>query len=266
MLDGKLSEKDCPSTEKEKEVMRKYPYREAVGKLLYLAIATRPDIAYAVGVLCRFNVNPGPKHWGAVKHLLRYLKGTKDLKLVYAPNSSTAPSTLHYSLEPDPASKSDTTDKLFTTHCDADLGGNPDNSRSTAGYVVQVRSGAVMWGSRLQKHVSLSSTESEYTTASSAAREVIWMRYFMDEIGYDTTAPSTLFMDSGSAIQVAKNPEHQSTMKHVHRCYHWIREKVEAQELRVTHVAGNDNVADIFTKPLGKIKFELFRSMLGLRT
>ena len=169
--------------------------------------------------------------------------------LVYSPES------------PEP----NTTDSLFTTHCDADLGGNPDNSRSTAGYVMHVGSGAVMWGSRLQKHVSLSSTESEYTTASSAAREVIWMRYFMEEIGYDISNPSTLFMDSGSAIQVAKNPEHQSTMKHVHRSYNWIREKVESKELRVTHVPGSENVADIFTKPLGTQKFQLFRAMLGLR-
>jgi hypothetical protein len=208
-----------------------------------------------------FNANPGPKHWAAVKHLLRYLKGTKDLRLVYSPVPSNEPFNSHYAGSPEPK----TTDDLFTTHCDADLGGNPDNSRSTAGYVMHVGSGAVMWGSRLQKHVSLSSTESEYTTASSAAREVIWMRYFMEEIGYDISSPSTLFMDSGSAIQVAKNPEHQSTMKHVHRSYNWIREKVESKELRVTHVAGNENVADIFTKPLGTQKFQQFRAMLGLR-
>jgi transposase InsO family protein/predicted RNA binding protein YcfA (HicA-like mRNA interferase family) len=244
MLDGKLSEKDCPETKEEIEAMKKVPYREAVGKLLYLAIATRPDIAYAVGVLCRFNTNPGPKHWAAVKHLLRYLRGTQNMKLVYSPDSSN---------------------ERFTTHCDADLGGNPDNSRSTAGYVMKVGSGAVMWGSKLQKHVSLSSTESEYTTASAAAREMMWMRFFLEEIGHDMSAPSTLFMDSGSAIQVAQNPEHQSTMKHVHRSFNWIREKVESKELRVAHVPGDENVADIFTKPLQKNKFLLFRDMLGLR-
>lgn len=243
-LAGQLSSKDCASTPEEVAYMSKIPYREVVGKLLYLSIATRPDISLAVGILCRFNQNPGPKHWAAVKQTLRYLKSTRALKLHYGPSDSTEP---------------------FTTHCDADLGGNPDNSRSTAGYCINVGSATVMWGSRLQPHVSLSSTESEYTTASAAGCELMWMRFFFEEIGYDLSKPSTLWMDSGSAIQVAKNPEHVSTMKHVHRSYNWIRERVEAGDISIGHVPGKDNVADIFTKPLGRVKFLQFRDMLGLR-
>jgi hypothetical protein len=92
----------------------------------------------------------------------------------------------------------------------------------------------------------------------------MWMRAFFDEIGYDTSEPSTLFIDSASALQVAKNPEHQSTMKHVHRSYHWLRERVTEGDIRVVHVAGADNVADIFTKPLGATKFAQCRKLLGL--
>ena len=92
----------------------------------------------------------------------------------------------------------------------------------------------------------------------------MWMRYFFEEIGYDMSKPSSLWMDSGSAIQVAKNPEHISTMKHVHRSYNWIRERVDAGDLTISHVPGKDNVADIFTKPLAKTKFIQFRDMLGL--
>jgi hypothetical protein len=244
MTNEPLSEKMCPTTDEEKEKMASVPYREVVGKLLYLSITTRPDISYAVGVLCRYNANPGPKHWAAVKHLLRYLKGTKNYKLYYS---------------------SDDTSEPFVTYCDADLGGNVDNSRSTAGYVMKIGGGAVMWGSRLQRHVSLSSTESEYTTASATGCEVMWMRYFFDELGYDMSKPSTLWMDSNSAIQVAKNPEHISTMKHVHRCYNWIRERVEDAQIRVGHIPGSENPADIFTKPLSRVKFQRFRDMLGVR-
>jgi len=243
-LTGQLSAKDCPSNSKEEALMAKVPYREVVGKLLYLAIASRPDIALAVGIFCRYLEKPGPKHWAAVKHLLRYLKSTRLLKLHYGPSE---------------------VDEPFVTYCDADLGGNPDNSRSTAGYCIRVGSGVVMWGSRLQRHTSLSSTESEYTTASAAGCELIWMRYFFEEIGYDMSKPSTLWMDNASAIQVAKNPEHISTMKHVHRNYNWIRERVENGDIRLGHVPGVDNVADIFTKPLAKPTFVRFREMLGLR-
>ena len=91
------------------------------------------------------------------------------------------------------------------------------------------------------------------------------MRYLLDEFGYDMAAPSTVFMDNASAIQVAKHPEHQSTMKHVHRAYHWIRSCVEGGEIMVSHVPGAENPADIFTKPLGRLKFAKFRDMLGLR-
>jgi Reverse transcriptase (RNA-dependent DNA polymerase)/GAG-pre-integrase domain/gag-polypeptide of LTR copia-type len=242
---ARLSSKMSPTSDAEKAEMKNIPYREAVGKLLYLSISTRPDISYAVGVLCRYNDNPGKEHWQAVKRVLRYLKATKHYKLTYAPSTIS--------------------DEIFVTHSDADLGGNPDNARSTAGFVMSVGGGAVMWGSRLQRHVSLSSTESEYTTAAATGCEIIWMREFLDEIGYDISKASTLFLDSNSALQVAKNPEHQSTMKHVNRNYHWIRERVADGEIHLVHVPGTENVADIFTKPLAFVKFDRFRELLGLR-
>jgi hypothetical protein len=90
------------------------------------------------------------------------------------------------------------------------------------------------------------------------------MRYLFGELGYDTSRPSPLLVDNKSAIQVAKNPEHQSAMKHVHRAYHWIRDQVERKQIVVSHVPGDENPADIFTKPLASPKFAKFRSMLGL--
>jgi Reverse transcriptase (RNA-dependent DNA polymerase) len=135
---AKLSKSMSPVSVEDKKEMAKIPYREALGKLLYLSIATRPDISYAVGVLCRFNDNPGREHWTALKRILRYLKGTTKYKLTYRPSS--------------------TSDDPFVTYSDADLGGNVDNSRSTAGFVIAVGGGAVLWSSRLQRHTSLSST------------------------------------------------------------------------------------------------------------
>jgi hypothetical protein len=224
--------------------LEKVDYRGLVGKLLYLSIATRPDISYAVGVLCRYNDRAGPKHWEAAKRVLRYLKETKLLKLVYSPSHSDNP---------------------FVVYSDADLGGDPSTSRSTAGYVTKIGTGAVSWGSRLHRHTSLSSTEAEYTTASAAGTELMWMRYFLEECGYELPRPSKLLMDNASAIQVAKNPEHQSTMKHVHREYHWIRENVEKGLIHVAHVPSAENIADIFTKALKRPSFTRLRELLGLR-
>ena len=87
------------------------------------------------------------------------------------------------------------------------------------GFAICIGGGAVQWGSRLHPHVSLSSTESEYTTVSKVGCEVMWMRYLLGEFGYDILRPSPILVDNVSAIQVAKHLEHQSTMKHVHRTY-----------------------------------------------
>ncbi len=130
--------------------------------------------------------------------------------------------------------------------------------------MVSIGNGAIQWGSRLQPHVSLSSTESEYTIASKVGCEVMWMRYLLEEIGYNMSHPSPLLLDNRSAIQVVKHPEHQSTMKHVHQAYHWIQDHIDWKLISVSHVLGNLNPADIFMKPLGQLKFLRFCDMLGL--
>jgi len=152
----------------------------------------------------------------------------------------------------------------FTTYSDANLSGNPDNSQSTGGFAVCFGGGTIQWGSHLQPHVSLSSTESEYTTASKVGCEVMWMRYLLEELGYNVSHASRLLIDNKSVIQVAKHPEHQSTMKHVHRAYHWIWDHVEQNLISVSHMPGSENPANIFMKPLGRVKFTKFREMLGL--
>lgn len=137
MENAKLSRKGCAKTPDEIEKAKSSRYGDIVGKLLYLARCTRPDIAYAVGVLCRFTINPGPSHIAALKHLLRYLVGTVNLRLVYAPDGST---------------------DLFSTYSDASLGGDEDEQKSTGGFAIMMGTGAVVWGNRLQSTTAMSST------------------------------------------------------------------------------------------------------------
>src|ERR1700753_3563211 len=204
----KLSQDQCPKTADDVDAMHSVPYSHAVGSLMYLAISTRPDIAYAVGVLSRFSSNPGKEHWAAVKHLFCYLKGTLDYKLSYSP---------------DPSSTS-----LFTTFSDADHGGCKDTGRSTGAYVVKMGKGAVSWSSKLQSIVAKSTTEAEYVAANSAGSEICWLRNLFTELGLNFSSTSSpLFIDNQSAIAVAKNPEHHGRMKHLELKYYWLRDKVE---------------------------------------
>ena len=189
----KLSVQMSPNTPEEKKRM---PYRELIGKLLYLTEATRHDIAYVFGALCHFLENPGKDHWLAAKRVLRSHNGTVHLELVYP-----------HTVSPD----------LFTTYANSDLSGYPDNSRSTGGFAICVGGATTQWGSRLQPHVPLSSTESEDTTLAKVGCEMMWMRYLFEDLSYDVSRPSLLLVDNKSSIQVAKHPENQSTMKHVHR-------------------------------------------------
>jgi transposase InsO family protein len=218
---SRLSTSMSPQNDAEVSEMRQCPYVSVVGSIMYLAVTTRPDIAYAAGVLARFNSNPGPAHWQAAKHVLRYLKGTIDHCIIYQPSDSPEP---------------------FITYSDADHGGNPDNGKSTGGYVVKIGSGAVSWSSKLQPLVALSTTEAEHISAVEAGKEILWMRQFMGEIGQEVSGPSLLRMDNQSAIAVSKNPEHHGKMKHLSLRLFWLRDAVQDGLIAPTFVATGDIV------------------------
>jgi hypothetical protein len=241
----RLTHDQCPQSKEEVEEMRTVPYAHAVGSLMYLAISTRPDIAYSVGVLSRFSSNPGMTHWKAVKHLFRYLQSTLDYKLTYAP---------------DPSSTS-----LFTTYSDADYAGSKDTGRSTGSYVVKIGTGAVSWMSKLQPVVTLSTTEAEYIAAVSAGTEILWLRKLFTELGYKVASTSSpLFVDNQSALAVAKNPEHHGRMKHLDVRYYWLRDEVEKKTISVSYCPTDQMPADILTKALTRDKVENCCKMLGL--
>ena len=182
----RLSKDQAPQTDSEHSEMSRVPYSQLVGALMDLAIATRPDIAHLVGALARFSSNPGLAHWKALKHLCRYLHGTKGAKLCYQPDSSVS--------------------EAFVTFADADYAGDVDSRRSTSGMVVKMGSGAISWASKLQLVVTLSTTEAEYISATAAAQEILWLRNLFSEIGYEVEGASTLYLDNQSAIACLQEP------------------------------------------------------------
>jgi hypothetical protein len=235
---------DRTLTQEQEEELCKFPYMTCMGELLYLAIATRPDIARTVSTLCRYNVNPGYQHMLAVKHLWRYLRTTIDVKLTYRPDPNS----------PD----------LFTAFCDADHGGCADTGRSTSGWLVKMGTGAISWMSKLQSIVALSTTEAEYVAACSAGQEILWLRHLFKEFGFTLSSPSMLHIDNRSALSVAKNPEHHGRMKHLDLRFYWLRDCVNDGHIAVEYLPTNQMPADILTKSLAHFKVVASRAMLGL--
>ena len=157
------------------------PYASAVGSLIYVMVCTRPHIAHAVGVVRRYVANPGKEHWEAVKWLLRYLRGTSSTSLCFGKGNVT-----------------------LQGFVDADLGGDVDSSKSTSRYIYTIGGTAVSSMSRLQKCISLSSTEAEYVAIAEAEKEKIWQADYLEELGKQSE--NILYSDSQSAIQLVQNP------------------------------------------------------------
>ena len=132
--------------------MAKVPYSSVVGSLMYAMICTRPDIAFAVGVVSRYMSNPGKKHWEVVKGIMRYLNGTRKLCICFGRNEA-----------------------CVVGYTDADYAGDMDKRRSTSGYVFMFTRGAISWRSWLQNCTSMSTTEAEYIAVSEACKEAIWL-------------------------------------------------------------------------------------------
>jgi transposase InsO family protein len=239
-----LSREQSPRTADERAFMRSVDYGGAIGSLQYLSCTTRPDIAYTVGQLASFTSDPGVAHWHAIKHLLRYIKGTMDYAITYAPDPSMS--------------------QLFTTYSDANHGGCKDTGRSTGAYIVKIGSGVVSWQSKRQSIVALSTTEAEYMAACEAGKEIVWMRKMLQELGFPMPTSSVLYMDNQSAIQVAKHPEHHGRMKQLDLSWFWLRDVVDQGTISPTYVPTGDMTADLLTKALPRLKVEYFCQQMGL--
>lgn len=112
--------------------------------------------------------------------------------------------------------------------------------------------------------VAKSTTEAEYVSLALAAQEAIWLRSLLSDLGQKVTSPTNIFEDNQGAIQLAKNPKFHNRTKHIDVTYHFIRERVNSDEISVTYCSTNEMKADIMTKGLSKVLFEKFRCMLNV--
>ncbi|GJW49007.1 putative RNA-directed DNA polymerase [Tanacetum coccineum] len=236
----KLTDKDCPSSKKNIEKMDRVPYASAVGSLMYAMVCTRPDLAHAVGVVSRFLSNPGKKHWEAVKWIFRYLRGTSKLGITFGNGKP-----------------------MLVGYTDSDLAGNKDNMKSTSGYLMTFAGGAVSWQSRLQKCVALSTTEAEYVAATEACKELLWLKRFLQELGFKQQRYAVL-CDNQSTIHLAKNSMFHKRTKHIDIRYHWIRDAIEDGMFELNKVHTDDNASDMLTKAVAREKLKICCSFAGM--
>ena len=211
-----LSKEQSPKTLKQKERMSRIPFASAVGSLMYAMLCTRPDIYYAVGIVNRYQSDPGEEHWIAVKYILKYLRRTRDYMLVY---SSESLETIGY------------TDSYFQ--------GDIDSRKSTSGYVFTLNGGAIGWRSVKQTCVADSTTEAEYVAASEAAKEAVWLKKFLLDLQVIPSAdrPITRYYDNSRAVAQSKEPRYHKKQKHIERKYHLIRDIIERGDTMVTKIA-----------------------------
>ncbi len=217
-------------------------YQQLVGSLLYAAICTRPDIAHAVAMCCRFTANPNVAHLTAAKRILRYLWGTSNYGLLYQRHEH---------------------EKLIG-YSDADWAGDHDTRRSTTGHVLKLTGAAITWLSQRQPVMALSSTEAEYIALSSAAQQAVWLRRLYEELGLDAKAPNEVCEDNQGAICLASNPVAHKRTKHIDIRHHYICECVTAGLIKLVYVPTQEMTADLFTKSLPTTAFQRLRACLGI--
>jgi hypothetical protein len=220
--------------------MKKVPYREAIGSLMYASVATRPDITYAVSTLSQFLENPGEAHWEAVKRVFRYLSGTHDHVLTYGGER-------HELLG-------------FT---DAD-GSSQEHRHAISGHAFLIDGGAVSWSSRKQELVTLSTAESEYVAATHAAKELIWLCRLKGDLSAPATESTTLFCDNQAAVRLTEADNYHARTKHIDIRYHFIRDVVAGGKVALVYCPTDDMTADILTKALPRWKVARHSLALGI--
>ena len=203
-LSEKLSKNDG------KEKVDESIYRSLVGSLIYLT-NTRPDIVYSVSIVSRFMDNPSKAHFAAAKRILRYVNGTKNFGIMYKKEE----------------------DNRLKGYTNNDWAGSLDDRKSTSGYIFCLGTKVTSWSSKKQNVVALSTAKAEYISSIAAACEALWLRRLLQDLQDKQEDATTLFCDNMSAIAMSKNPVFHARSKHIELKYHFIRELVENEDIKL---------------------------------
>ena len=213
----------CKESDDHIDVSSMVPYCEAVGSLMYLAAATRPDIAFAINKAARLLDRTAEMDWNNIIRIFRYLQSTSNYSLRYTIGS----------------------DELKVLS-DADFAGDKVTKRSTTGVIAIFADGAVSWTSQLQKTTALSTTGVEIIAASEAAKELFWLKRLLSELLSDFARRTpVLYIDN---TKITKNPEYHKRSKHIEVQHFHVRERYVNDDIGTEHVDGSKQLADLVTK------------------
>ncbi len=227
----------------------KNTYQQITGSALYAGISTRPDIAFAVGVASRYNSKPQLKHLSAAKRIYRYLNGTKSLVLLMDGKVQNSTSKI----------------PILSAYTDSDYAGDPEERKSTSGYVIKLNNCPIHWMSKKQSTIARSTCEAEIIALGEAVKELQWINNFLIELKLydaDSRDPAILYCDNKSTVTISKEDLANTKTKHIAVNYYFIKQALNDGLVQYKWIQSDDQVADIFTKPLGKNKFNHFKFML----
>ena len=193
--------------------------------------------------VAKFNPDPTEEHWAAVKRIMRYLNGTRDMGLLYDGSKAT---------------------NSFIGYSDVYWAGDLDERKSTSGYVFQKSNAAITWRSKKQSCVALLTAEAEYMALASSTPEAVWLRQPLSDLKNKPTGPMVILEDNQAAIGMAKNAQYHGRAKHIDIKYHFIREHVANAAVKLEYCRTEEMIAGIFTKGLSAVQFTKLRKMLGV--
>ncbi|KAK3001074.1 hypothetical protein RJ639_020290 [Escallonia herrerae] len=205
-----------------------------------LCPGTKEDVEYMSRV--PYMGNPGKKHWDAVKWIFRYLAGSTNFGVMFDRDGAKGE---------------------VSGFVDSDYAGDLDSRRSTTGYIFTFYGGPICWKSVLQSTTVLSTTEAEYMALTKAAKEALWLKGLVEELGFMQRGV-LLQCDSQSALDLAKNQVFHARTKHIDVRYHRVREWINSKQIVVHKVHTNDNAADMLTKTVTTEKFKHCLSLIHL--
>lgn len=220
------------------------PCKNVIGCLMYIMVCTRPDLSFSVNLLSRFANKNNSSLWVNLKRVLRYLKGSIDLKLTYVRKEYN---------------------DILCGYVDSDWGSNEIDRKSTTGYLFKLFEQCIIcWQTKRQQTVAASSTEAEYMALYEAVKEALWLKSLATSINIQIPDEIPIYEDNMGCISIANSPTSYKRSKHIDIKYHFSKEQVEKNVIKMTFISTGNQLADILTKTLPSVTFSQMREKLGL--